>query len=345
VSSIPPGLVCPRCKKSLGLKGDKLVCSFCREDWPMIHGVPAFCRFEDAMEDLVAWPVEGSLGESAEVLGWRAALFELTRERIKKGMPPIEDQRSADWRFTLPIKEDSVVLVIGSGFGTVPVELARSCATVIAMDSDVDRARYLQARIVQEAIPNLHVVLSDGSVGFPFVADFFDLVAFTSALHGEMLRVPCQEMVRDLSTLLKAGGIAYLNFRNKWAFQRFLGRRMGGTGLTLHSLFGYQQMLEAEGLDTCTVVAPLPSQEGVPLFVLPLDHSGPMKFFLRSLFPLFDMASPEVKRGYGLEYLVARIGVRVALLFRLWHLAKFFVPGFSITAVKREEGWEEGHAE
>jgi hypothetical protein len=46
------------------------------------------------------------------------------------------------------------------------------------------------------------------------------------------------------------------------------------------------------------------------------------------------MVSPEVKKHYSFQFSVAKIGVKIALIFQLTWLAKYFAPGFSIIAKK-----------
>ncbi|MDA2912733.1 hypothetical protein MYX77_02020 [Acidobacteriia bacterium AH_259_A11_L15] len=143
---------------------------------------------------------------------------------------------------------------------------------------------------------------------------------------------------------MNEGGIVYLSLGNRLAFQHLFRRGKNGSSLPLHTIYGYRRILEAEGFSEFQFYAPLPHYDGIPLFYVPLEDTHALNFFLRHIFPLLETVSPEVRRAYAFEYAVAKIGVRLALLFKLTGLAKVFVSGFSIIAKKAARGTDTAHA-
>jgi hypothetical protein len=63
-----------------------------------------------------------------------------------------------------------------------------------------------------------------------------------------------------------------------------------------------------------------------------MEHHNVLDYFFYNIFPLFEVVSQETKRVYGMQYTVAKIGVRLAKILRLTAMTKLFFPGFSVIA-------------
>jgi len=165
------------------------------------------------------------------------------------------------------------------------------------------------------------------------------------------------EALRRVYYHLKNDGYLYIGIENRFGFQYLLGgkdhnglpfvsllprfmanllsKRFAGEPYTTYqySIYGYKKALQEVGFSEIKFYAPLP-QYRTPLFYIPLDNVNVLNYFFKNIFPLFNMVSPEVKRHYAFQYKVAKIGVKIALIFKLTWLAKFIAPGFSIIAKK-----------
>ncbi|PKM92574.1 MAG: hypothetical protein CVU80_02640 [Elusimicrobia bacterium HGW-Elusimicrobia-4] len=284
------------------------------------------------------------LARTAEVVGWEEALFNYTRDRVVQGRMPLEDQRAVDWKYLLPSEGDSVVLCIGCGLGTVPTVLSETCARVYAVDTDWFKIAFLNIRKRQQGIDNLYLIYIGDGVDFPFPDKHFDIVVLGGGQWKAKQAIQVRGVIRLINNLLNERGSAYFSLGNLWAFQQVLRQKTNSTGLSLHTIFGYRRMLHASGFSQLSIFAPLPNHKGIPLFYIPFEEKQAWDYFFRFIFPLFEMASPEVKRSYGFEYAVAKAGVRLALQFKLVGVAKFFVPGFVIIARKGGQGMGAGYA-
>jgi SAM-dependent methyltransferase len=335
--------VCPQCKTALTDMDGVLVCEECIIQWSVRSGIPVFNKAGDISfneshkEDLRL------LIDTAESVGWEEALFDYTTERVIGGKTLLEDQRITDWRYLLPLNEDSVVLSIGCGLGTIPIALSAICAKVYAVESDWSKVFFLNVRKTQQRIDNLYPVYLSDDLGFPFPDKYFDFVVVRGFDWRRMQYFQVQDVIRTLSGLLNENGMAYLSFENRWAFNNLLDWKRK-SGLSVHTAFGYRRILRSFGFSEIQFFAPLPHYDGIPLFYVPLEDPHALKYFLRSIFPLFEMASPEVKRNYAFEYIIAKVGVRLALQFGLVNYAKAFVPGYSIIARKTGQDMETGYA-
>jgi hypothetical protein len=86
--------------------------------------------------------------ERARQSGWRSALEEsLSGEELERARHP---ERAAFMQI-LPIKSGSSVLELGSGWGGVTIELAKT-SKVVAFEKDAARARFIELRAGNEGV-------------------------------------------------------------------------------------------------------------------------------------------------------------------------------------------------
>ncbi len=274
----------------------------------------------------------GRLLRSTAAKGWGPALFEHNKQAAAEGWPTPEDERSADWKFLVRWAPNGRALVFGCGWGVVPIALSPCFATVHAIDHIPERAALLAVRAREQGIRNLQPVAVADRAALPFAGGSFDFVSVGDAASELTDDMPARELVATVRALLRAGGTAQFSLGNRWGFDHMLGRSGGGGGPRRQSLAAYLRILREGGFSNIRAYAPFPRHQGTPMFYVPLTGSAPMNFFLRNLAVLFDAVSPEVKRRHAVEYGVAKLGVRAALLFKGAPLASLLVPGFCIFA-------------
>jgi SAM-dependent methyltransferase len=271
---------------------------------------------------------------TAETQGWRAALYYHYKSQIAQGGTTAEDERMADWRFLLPETHGGRTLVLGCGWGTVAVALAKDSEHLCAIDCSWETLAFLNILRKQEQLDNLSLMQANRWPMLPFSDNSFDLISINPAYWDPEDTTPLRMVVQHTHRLLERGGMVHLVVGNAWSPVHLLQRAKRQTGPALHAFPEYRQLLQAEGFTEIQMYAPLPHYKGVPLFYVPLDDAGALAFFFHDLFPLFERVSPEVKRVYARYYLLAKVGVWIALQLRLTWLAKFFVPGYHIFARK-----------
>ena len=280
----------------------------------------------------------------AESHGWDTAFYDYCKAQVASGGTVPEDPRVADWRYLLPLNRDTRALVLGCGWGAVPIALAETCGTVFAADPAWEKIAFLNVRRRQQRIDNLYPVHVRDGLDLPFAGNYFDMVSVRGFQWRAAQSVRVRDVVRRVHGLLREGGIAYLSLGNRLGFQHLFRQGRNGSFMSLHTIYGYRRILQAEGFAGICFYAPLPHYEGIPLFYVPLEEAQALNFFFRNLFPLFEMVSPEVKQAHAFQYAVAKMGVRLALLFKLTSLTKGFFPGFSVIAKKATQDMDMIHA-
>lgn len=329
-------LVCPRCKNPFGELDNQLVCRECSIHYPVKGGIPVMGDFPDAhcqksddeMEHLV---------QKARLVGWDRAFFDFMKRCILEGGAPLEDERVGDWKYLVSLSSEGKALVLGCGWGAVPIALSEACGKVYAVDSSWNKIALLDIRRRHLGIGNLCPVYTPSGLALPFQEGYFDLISVRDFHWGEVQPTPFREASRHVYQLLKGGGIAYWSVANRLAFHHLFGKKRGMSPV-LHTFFGYKHILKEQGFTDIQFYAPLPYYDGIPLFYVPLEDIGAINFFFRNIFPLFETVSPEVKRAFALEYAIAKMGARLVLFFKLARITKVFVTGFGIIAKKPLRG-------
>jgi len=268
----------------------------------------------------------------AESLGWQAALYSYNKQHLEEVGIIDEDQRCADWKYLLPLNNKSDLLLLGCGWGAVPVALSEVCGSVYAIDSTWDKIRFLDIRREQQGIENLFPIYGRCDSDIPFPDESFDIVAVNELEGKEKDPQPFRKAVQNFHRLLKEKGVLYLSLYNRFSFQRLLRRGEKPASSVYHSIFGYKRILKEEGFSKIRFYAPLPRQDGIPLFFVPLNSDQSLNFFFHNIFPLFEAVSPEVKKAYGFQYTIAKVAVHLTPLFLLTFLTKILVPGYGIIA-------------
>ena len=253
---------------------------------------------------------------------------------MASGKPIPEDLRIADWRFYLPLDDNANSLTIGCGWGTLPVALCETCKTVYAVDKSADRIDFLNVRKEQQIIENLYPLCVGDYLSLPFSNGSFDLISIADHKFDSKLGDPFCDIVHYAYDLLKDGGCVNVFASNKFSIRGLLDKDVRKEKKLTHTLYGYKNILKKMGFSNIKVYSPLPRYEGISLVNLPIEDARIRKFFFRDILPIFEMVSPESKKAYVLESLVAKIGVPVVNILGLDVLAKFFTPGFNIIAKK-----------
>jgi hypothetical protein len=222
-----------------------------------------------------------------------------------------DDERRRDWVFLLSIDRDSDALVVGSGLDAEAKALEAVCRSVRrSADANAEMA-----------------------------AGTFDLVAIGDVRDAAGAAVPVRALVRRSRAALRPGGEVVLTAENASSLLRRFGWRRGRGE---HGVRGYKIVLEEEGFGRIRMYAPVPFPHA-PLFYVPLDGPGPVRYFLEDLFDLVAAVSPEARARYRVAYAVARAVRRAALILRLEGLAARSFPALMIVARAEDDGAQRHH--
>ena len=326
--------MCPDCKGTLDLLTDMLVCRNCKLQWSVKDNIPDFSDKTILDSNNSSTKEMRKLLHTAQNEGWQTALFNFNKEQVAKDYPTLEDKRMSDWRFLIPIDKTHTVLVLGCGLGVIPIALSEQCKKVYAVDPEWEKATFLNIRKDQLGIENLIPLQGNKIDKLPFKKESFDLVVILGNNYPMDSSYNFDLLSEQIHRLLKERGKTYFCLANKWSFQHLFTQVKTKDAKLTYNLYGYKRILEKKKFSNIRFFAPLPYHNRIPMFYLPLDSKKAIQFFFRSVFPLFDMVTPEVKKTYGLQYKLIKIIVKIALLLRLTALVKLFVSGFSIIVEK-----------
>ncbi|MHA2182655.1 MAG: methyltransferase domain-containing protein, partial [Promethearchaeota archaeon] len=208
-------LVCPHCKLFLKKETNKYRCTDCSLSWQIKKNIPVFsdknCLKKNDYEIK-------RLTKHASSAGWQEALFEYNKNKIEKDEKFSEDQRSADWRYLLPLNEKNEVLVIGCGLGTVPISLSEICKRVYIVDTDLERLTFIEIRKQQQHIKNIFPIYIDTLSNLPFADNSFDLVVIYFSSDFYQIIDQFRNLAICASRLLKKTGHAYFSAGNFISF-------------------------------------------------------------------------------------------------------------------------------
>lgn len=133
------------------------------------------------------------------------------------------EENRADWRFSIPISKDFVVLDIGAGMGRSSIPLARIARKVVSVDHSYLRMKFLKKRAEKEGLKNIEVFVGD-IFGLPFKKESFDLIVMNGLLEWvgvtDRYNDPKEAQIASLKVckdLLKNGGHLYIGIENRFA--------------------------------------------------------------------------------------------------------------------------------
>ena len=271
---------------------------------------PVHCRGEASLEDV------RRANLLAREVGWRAAV-----ERVV----PLEaalicDPSLADFQYVWDLPPDSSILSAGDHWGVIATALAQNFSRVTAVESDFERARFIDIR-AREMGPPVEVICAE-LLRLPLAPQQFDAVV----LHGglEWSSLAAQGRARDIQlrllhsvrALLKPSGFVCLSIGNclAWGRMRGAGRSRFGGGFT-RSLTGYRKLFQKAGFGAVRVFHPWDGGDR-PSVLLPLDHRGALAHYV----DFKDFARS------GWRGRIKRLALHAAARTGLWaHLAPEFV--------------------
>ncbi|WP_197532824.1 methyltransferase domain-containing protein [Symmachiella macrocystis] len=213
----------------------------------------------------------------------------------------------AGWKFLLPIREAATVLDLGCGWGGIAHSLAKSCGDVIAMDSTMERMRFLKQRANRDGLNNLNCVCSGDGNQLPFANETFDIIIINGVLEwvpsgrkGDPGAIQ-KAFLGEVRRVLRDNGTLFLGIENRYSWKTWFRQPDGHTGLRyvpwlprrladLYSqfhgrgsyrnyLYGraqYQTLLEEVGFQESSFYVPLPGYDH-PSKMVPLSDNDRLR--------------------------------------------------------------------
>lgn len=349
---------CPNCSTPVLEKEKGYLCESCNTLWEKRKEIPCFTKNESYWGELSQERMR-ELIESAERNSWKDAIKSL-RDSKPSTYDYCVDESRANWRFLLPVTEQSVILDVGSGWGTLSFPLAKDGARVVAMDSVYERVRFVNIRRKQEGITNLQAVWAN-VLRLPFPDSSFNLVIMNGVLEwvglSDLSRDPLlvqKQALQEMYRVLRPGGYLYIGIENRWGIDNWIGIRDSHSGLRFITLLPrpvaniYSRMKKGQGYHTYT--------HSHRIYNLLLKKTGfsMVKFYLpvpnyRNFNYLIPWGNCAAFKYCFMDLIQSRIFMASALVRNLFYLAKlalflglvgpmrWFMSSFSIVAKKGEQ--------
>lgn len=272
-----------------------------------------------------------ALARIAQTDGWDVAAHDYMRELDHHAYRLAVDEYAAQLRFLLPLGPTSRVLIMRSGWGAVPLNLASCTALTVAMDDRRSRVHFLASRQQQATAEHLAGVAGRPAATLPFVDGAFDAVILLDAFETifpdgrQSRRPPRVALLEESRRILRQGGSLLLGTANRLGF----ARPPTGPRARLQSYWSYRRTLRRAGFADLQFFAPLPSHRE-PFFILPLDQWRLLNHFVDGLFTAQDYRFKLQARGLGPAYRLARVLWSVARRLRLTGIARYIMPSYLI---------------
>jgi ubiquinone/menaquinone biosynthesis C-methylase UbiE len=296
--------ICSQCGNELLERVNIFYCSKCHKEICKVDDIPIFTS--DKYWGKV--PEKNLINTIEEIDKNGFDSFDLNQQ---KNFDFTFHEDRADWRFYIPLNEDSTVLDIGAGLGRISVPLARICKSVVACDKSISRMRFLKRRLQYQNISNITPIVGD-IFELPFKEKSFDLIVMNGVLEWvgetEQFSDPMQAQIKSLEIcrkLLKKDGYLYIGIENRYAlaylraddhnglrFTSFMTRwlasfysKLRGRGkyrTYTYSKVGYQRIIARSGfLGTVNFYLVYPGYN-LPRIIIPYENMAGIGFLVNN---------------------------------------------------------------
>ncbi|MBU1102655.1 methyltransferase domain-containing protein [Patescibacteria group bacterium] len=343
--------VCLKCQRKLVDRDNDWYCEYCQISWPKIHGLDCFFDRDDYWGEISRDEMKQLLA-SIERDGWQKANRELAQKDPQR-LKFIYNPGRADWRFYVPLDNQSVVLDAGCGLGAITLPLAEVVKEVVAFDTSCERARFVQLRAAKENKTNIQVLVAS-LFNPPFKKQSFDLIVMNGLLEwvgaGKIDGNPGEiqiEALKKMKELLKPGGCLYIGIENRFGLPLLTGRGLDHSGLRFTSIMprflariyakirrksdyrtytytrrGYEKLLNDAGFENIDFFLPWPGYNDTRIIV-PHRNLNALRYLVLNIMS----SNSFVKK-------IVKIAIRIPFVLRLY---RFLFFSFGIVANKNKQ--------
>ncbi len=252
---------------------------------------------------------------------WQQDLFHNAVQDATAGNFSCDDFRSTDWIYFLELPPRARILILGNGLGLLSSLLAQPDRQIVIVEPNLQRTQFLKRRHTHAAEITDH--LPTDTFDAVIVRDF-DIPPDRS-----------ESLTLQAAKLVKPGGTLAMLRGNRMDLRTLLSR---GKNKKDHStLKGYRRHLTKAGFEHVREWAPLPFYDKPAMFYLPLSNRTAFQFFIKSVFPLLDSISPEVKSRYAMMHRLAKIGLKTAAFPGVRSLMIRLFSGYLFIATKKSD--------
>ncbi|MFQ5600426.1 MAG: class I SAM-dependent methyltransferase [Candidatus Krumholzibacteriia bacterium] len=227
---LAPELACPRCRQTLDVAEQALVCA--RHGGVGRFGAGGIFEFDRS--DTYWGEVERDrmrrINAAAREHGWSEALARHLAPERPELLRYVQHPTRADWRVLLPLDRERTVSVdVGAGWGASSFALSPHVLRHYAVEKIAERVEFISIRAHEDAVDNVVPVRADLHA-LPFAPASIDVFAVNGVLEWAGLadpqagdrcpprspRVLQESFLRQLLELLRPGGWLYVGIENRF---------------------------------------------------------------------------------------------------------------------------------
>ncbi|WP_198153250.1 class I SAM-dependent methyltransferase [Thermotalea metallivorans] len=219
---------CLCCGGALEKKEHYMSCTKCKHKYCIKDGIKIFDTNTNYYGDLCERDMKNLLKEM-DYTDWKELVYKYFANSYPFLYYIITDNNRADWHYLVPLEKESIVLDVGTGWGTLAFPISYR-AKVVALDGTFDRLSFVKKRTIQENNKNIFEFVNANILELPFSDCQFDLVILNGVLewvgasvnHGNPYDLQLKAL-QNVYSILKEGGYIYIGIENRYGFKYLLG--------------------------------------------------------------------------------------------------------------------------
>jgi SAM-dependent methyltransferase len=194
----------------------------------VFDGIPVLLRHADLSAELARDPKLEMIIRRAKDVGWKQAL-EGSDEQ--ENLRYVLDTKRSDFLKLLPLDRSMKALEIGCSIGIHTPAIASKVSGLDAMDLRLLNVVFAKLKCEQEGIRNVNFFCGGDDCTLPFESDAYDAVILNLVLewcggHGPHSQLLGQKtLLREIARVLKPGGYAQINTKNRYSYRLLTGGR------------------------------------------------------------------------------------------------------------------------
>lgn len=225
------GLICSQCRNSMFEVDSTFFCEKCHHKYYQENDVLRTSNLGSYWQIIDSNLMEKLLLD-ARLIGWKNAILNSDNQTIQELYFWTDCESRADATYYLPLDKNSIVLDLGSGWGSYTFPLSRRVKKVFAIDSCLESLEFIAVRSQQDNIGNIfpiHIKPLDYGI-LPFDNNQFDSVIMNGVLEwvgsyiqkGDPTKIQLN-CLKEINRVLKPNGTILIGIENRFGFKYFLG--------------------------------------------------------------------------------------------------------------------------
>lgn len=223
-----PVYICPKNHVALEADGAGRLVTRGGNVYPIVDGIPQFLAYP-SLESAETTGELNRLNKIARQQGWQQAIQKVYGADAKR-VSYTSDPRRLACLDLLPLRDDSVVLEIGSGLGPFTGSIAKRVKSIYGLEVVPQQATFVAERARQMGCNNVHMAAGGDDCRLPFLSKFFDVVFCMlvfewcgSRVENEKVVDAQKRLLGEFMRVLKPGGAIFISTKNRFGLNYLLG--------------------------------------------------------------------------------------------------------------------------